>query len=104
LVNILGFLAMSPLSSSLLSSQDVSVPKRVDFERMTPKADSALAMNAGRETYFRTIGHLLQNVSTSAWISDNYTILPFWPSDGGHACLVRCCRQRPRLGKPRLSY
>jgi hypothetical protein len=87
LVNILGFLAMSPLSSSLLSSQDVSVPKRVDFERMTPKADSALAMNAGRETYFRTIGHLLQNVSTSAWISDNYTILPFWPSDGGHAPL-----------------
>jgi hypothetical protein len=30
--------------------------------------------------YFHMLGHVLQNVSTSAWIMDDYAIIPFWPA------------------------
>jgi Protein of unknown function (DUF3433) len=80
-VNIVGFLFISPLSSSLLSSQDLVVSKKAQFTRIEPNHKAVLPLTVERDTYFRTMGHLLQNVSTSAWITDKYTILPFWPSD-----------------------
>lgn len=81
IVNIVGFVAISPLSSAYLFSDDVVVPKVTDFRRLTPTTDSPLPIDADRATNFRTIANLLQNVSTSPWITDNYTILPFWPAD-----------------------
>jgi hypothetical protein len=80
-INIIGFLIISPLSSALLSSEDIQVPKDIPFTAMAPQTHAPMALTADRETYFRTISHVLQNVSTSAWISDNYTVFPFWPSD-----------------------
>ncbi|KAJ5684327.1 uncharacterized protein N7477_000672 [Penicillium maclennaniae] len=71
LVNILGFLAISTLSSAYLYSEDVIVPQ---------STGSSLPIEADRTTHFRTIANLLQNVSTSPWITDEYTILPIWPT------------------------
>lgn len=80
LVNIFGFLAISPLSSTFLFSEEVIVPAKTNFHGLSPAVGSALPINADRATNFRTIANLLQNVSTSPWITDNYTILPFWPA------------------------
>ncbi|KAJ6020520.1 hypothetical protein N7540_006024 [Penicillium herquei] len=79
-VNILGFLAISPLSSAYLSSEDLIVPQTTEFYQLEPLDNSPLPIDADRTTHFRTIANLLQNVSTSPWITDNYTILPFWPA------------------------
>lgn len=80
LLNILGFMAISSLSSAYLFSEDVIVPTSTDFLTLAPVSDSPLPIDADRTTHFRTIANLLQNVSTSPWITDEYTILPFWPS------------------------
>lgn len=80
-LNIIGFLGVSPFSSALLLSKDVSISEGVSFSRMGLPDNFSLPLRAGRETYLRTIGHILQNASTSAWISDEYTILSFWPSE-----------------------
>ncbi|KAJ5693135.1 hypothetical protein N7462_002558 [Penicillium macrosclerotiorum] len=83
LVNIIGFLVISPLSSAFLFSEEVVVPQSTHFTNLIPVSGSGsgLPINADRSTNFRTIAHLLQNVSTSPWITDDYTILPFWPAD-----------------------
>lgn len=81
ILNIIGFLAISPLSSAYLFSDDVVVPKSTDFLRLAPVINSPLPIDADRTTHFRALANLLQNVSTSPWITDEYTILPFWPAD-----------------------
>lgn len=81
LLNVIGFFGISPFSSALFLSKDVPVSTDVEFSRMSLPENLSLPLQAGRETYLRTIGHVLQNVSTSAWISDEYTVLPFWPSE-----------------------
>lgn len=84
-LNIIGFLAISPLSSSFLELQEVMVTTDVDFTRMNTQ--QRLSLTSSRDTKLRIIGHVLQNISTSAWILDNYTILPFWPSTLANAAL-----------------
>ncbi|KAF3386640.1 hypothetical protein F1880_000487 [Penicillium rolfsii] len=81
LINIIGFLAISTLSSAFLFSEEVVIPKSMDFLTLAPAAGSPLPLNADRTTHFRTIANLLRNVSTSPWITDEYTILPFWPAE-----------------------
>jgi hypothetical protein len=57
------------------------MPSKIQFNRHLPIMDTELPLKAGRETYFRTFGYLLQNVSTSAWLPTPYVVMPFWPSD-----------------------
>lgn len=80
LVNIIGFLAISPLSASLLESSNIAVSERTAFNTLLSRTDTPLPLSMGRETYLRILGHLLQNVTTSAWITDHYTAIPFWPA------------------------
>lgn len=68
------------LSSALLASEEVNLWRPSEMKRMIPKKDSSLQPFVERDTFFRTTGAILQNVTTSPWISDNYTVLPFWPS------------------------
>ena len=77
---VLGILVLSPLSSALLVSQDVVTVNSASFARMSPATDVPLTAETKSTTYFRTISHTLQNVSTSAWINDDYFVIPFWPS------------------------
>ena len=79
IVNILASLAISPLSSALLWSDSFQTIAEVDMVRVVPRDGSMIPVRAERETYLRTMGALLQNITTSAWISDEYVVLPFWP-------------------------
>ncbi|KAI1330021.1 hypothetical protein F5Y16DRAFT_408896 [Xylariaceae sp. FL0255] len=79
LIVVLGALAVSPLSSTLLDSQFVVFDKQTPFHQLelsTPIQPSPLAT-----TYFRTISNILQNVSTTAWITDDGVIVPSWPGN-----------------------
>lgn len=80
LLNIIGFMAISSLSSAFLFTENLVVPRMTDFLSLTPNPASPLPIDADRTTHFRTLANLLQNVSTSPWITDDYTILPFWPA------------------------
>jgi hypothetical protein len=72
------------LSSALLASEEINIWQPFDIKRLIPDKASALEPSVKRDTYFRTTGAILQNVTTSPWISDEYAVLPFWP-DGSSA-------------------
>ncbi|KAI0521002.1 hypothetical protein F5B22DRAFT_653424 [Xylaria bambusicola] len=81
------FLVMSPFSSTLFVSQDVLFAEEVPFSQLDISSALPLQSNPIGTTYFRTVSSLLQNVTTSAWITDSYAVLPFWPSTMGSAPL-----------------
>ncbi|KAI2792564.1 hypothetical protein POX_b02602 [Penicillium oxalicum] len=83
LINIVAVLAISSLSSAFLFSQEIIVSESVDFARLEPVAGSPLPIDVDRSTHFRTIASLLQNASTSPWITNDFTIFPFWPAEIG---------------------
>ncbi|KAF2122407.1 hypothetical protein BDV96DRAFT_594294 [Lophiotrema nucula] len=83
LAYIIGLLAISPLSSSMLTSDEVAVKRDGDFVFMDSPAGKSLTLIPTRDTYFRSIGNYLQNVTTSTWIDDSYYVHPFWPADMG---------------------
>lgn len=79
--SILGFLVISPLSAALLSVQDKSITRKAEFSTVLVPHGSAHYMTADDETYFRSTAALLHNLKTSAWLSNDYAILPFWPTN-----------------------
>jgi hypothetical protein len=81
LINVLAQLAISPLSSALLTSEEVVISKAVEFSRTIPRNGAQLRLVTNRETYFRTMAALMRNMSTSAWVTDSSVTLPFWPSE-----------------------
>ncbi|KAI0388910.1 hypothetical protein F5Y17DRAFT_451155 [Xylariaceae sp. FL0594] len=81
------FIVVSPFSSTLLVSRDVLFTQAVPFSRLDLTSTLPLQGNALSTTYFRTVGSLLQNVTTSAWVTDKYTVVPFWPSTMNRAPL-----------------
>ncbi|RWA07716.1 hypothetical protein EKO27_g7380 [Xylaria grammica] len=87
LVSMLGSLVVSPLSSTLILSQDVVFTRPTQFSQIDITPDLPLQVNPQSTTYFRTISNILQNVTTSAWLTDKYVVLPFWPAEMGHAPL-----------------
>jgi hypothetical protein len=80
LINVIALLAISPLSSAFLTSEEVLVPKTVEFSRVLPKANTQIPMLPSRETYYRAINAVMRNVSTSAWLTDTSLAFPFWPT------------------------
>jgi hypothetical protein len=84
LANAVSVLAVSPLSSLLLSVEDIAISRRSSFIRKIPTT-SGMNFTADRDTYFRTTDNIFQNTTTSPWISDDYVILPFWPAETAHA-------------------
>jgi hypothetical protein len=40
-----------------------------------------MKLSADDSIHFRTISSVLLNTTASAWVSNNNTVLPFWPSD-----------------------
>ncbi|KAF2001470.1 hypothetical protein P154DRAFT_490415 [Amniculicola lignicola CBS 123094] len=94
LAYIIGFLTISPLSSSLLTSEDVAVKRSIQYNILEPVQGSSLPLIADGDTFFKTIGNALQNVSTSAWITNDYYVQPFWPSStNSHALGPRITSQ-----------
>jgi hypothetical protein len=79
-INVIALLAISPLSSALLTSEQLILPRPTEFTRLVPGNNTQLPLVAKRDTYFRTMAALMRNVSTSAWVTDTSLTLPFWPS------------------------
>ncbi|KAI1121607.1 hypothetical protein F5Y10DRAFT_288276 [Nemania abortiva] len=84
---VLGFLIISPLSSSLIVSQTIVSPESTRFLQLNIKPSMPIHANPSSETFYRTISSILQNITTSAWISDQYAVLPFWPASFENAPL-----------------
>ena len=81
IANIMAVLLVSPLSSGLLSLGEVPISHRTDFLRLEIPSPLTPLNTTTDETYFRTISSIVQNLTTSAWLSDTYAVLPFWPAD-----------------------
>ncbi|KAI1745585.1 hypothetical protein F4680DRAFT_455708 [Xylaria scruposa] len=84
---VLGFLVLSPLSSSLIVSQTVVITQKTQFLQLNIRSNMPLQAKSSSETFYRSISSVLRNVSTSAWISDQYAVLPFWPASFQNAPL-----------------
>lgn len=82
MVHVLALIAISPLSSALLATEEVIVAKPFDFTRSSPAEGVQIPMNITRESYFRIIASLSRNMSTSAWATDDSFTFPVWPSSG----------------------
>jgi hypothetical protein len=80
LLHVIAFLTIAPLSSSVLTSMDVEIQADVPFSSWAPKGDSVMPLQPQGDTFFRTISNLFQNVTTSAWITENHLIFPSWPA------------------------
>jgi hypothetical protein len=80
LLHVIAFLTIAPLSSSVLTSMDVEIQSDVPFSSWAPKAGIVMPLQPQGDTFFRTISNLLQNVTTSAWITENHLIFPSWPA------------------------
>ncbi|KAK5046978.1 hypothetical protein LTR84_006920 [Exophiala bonariae] len=81
LVNMISSLLISPLSSALLQSEPVDLVSQVPISQYVVSESQPISMAATDLTYFRTISNILQNLDTSAWLTDKYFIVPWWPSD-----------------------
>ena len=79
-INVVALLAISPLSSALLTSEEIVITKTLDIRRSVPKIGLQLPIVASREAYFRTTSALMRDLSTSAWIKDTSITFPNWPS------------------------
>lgn len=84
---MLGTLVVSPLSSTLMVPQSVVFTQKTDFSLLDITDSLPLRATPLSTTYFRTVSNVLQNVSTSAWITDKYAVLPAWPEGLGVAPL-----------------
>jgi hypothetical protein len=80
LANILGMLVISSLSAGLLSTEDMQITHDTLFKRITAFQKLPLEATADDATYVRSIASSTLGLTTSAWLSDKYAILPFWPS------------------------
>ncbi|KAI9796263.1 MAG: hypothetical protein M1833_006432 [Piccolia ochrophora] len=79
LANAIGFLVVSPLSAGLLAPEEVRIAGQATFSTIA-NDNGFLSPIADDFTYFRSISGLVLNLTTSAWLTNDYAVLPFWPS------------------------
>ncbi|KAI1106361.1 hypothetical protein F4804DRAFT_330350 [Jackrogersella minutella] len=77
---IFGFMIVSPFSSSLFVTEDIIFTYQVPFDKLDMSSTLPIQASPVGATYFRTVGNILQNVTTSAWTTDKYAIQPIWPA------------------------
>ena len=80
LANIVGMLVISPLSAGLLSTQNMQIINSATFSQTPAFQKAPLNTSADDSTFVRTIASTTLGLKTSAWLSDEYAILPFWPT------------------------
>lgn len=86
---ILSFLIITPISSALLTPEEVIFDSKTTFTSIAVNSKFPMQPAMGNDQYFRIMGIDMQNVTTSSWISSKYTVTPFWPEsldrpDGPH--------------------
>ena len=84
MVHILAVLVISPLSAALLGTKFMErTLSTAPMKRAVPIKESALEYRTDRGTFLRTTAALMQNYSSSPWVTDEYFVLPFWPAELG---------------------
>jgi hypothetical protein len=78
--NIIGTLVISPLSAGLLSIEIMQIMTPTEFKRIAAFEEKPLVATADDATYVRSIAGCTLGLTTSAWLSDEYAVLPFWPA------------------------
>lgn len=80
LVKVLAFLAISPLSSTLLASEEITLTQSLEMSTFALNSSHPLQFTFDRDMVYRATSSLLYNATTSPWVSDDYFIIPFWPT------------------------
>ena len=80
--NMVGVFVISPLSAGLLSPEYIEITRDTTFQKISAFRDLPLQATVNDATYVRSIASLTIGLTTSAWLNEEYGILPFWPS--GH--------------------
>lgn len=81
LVYVLGFLVVSPFSSTLFVSKDVLLSSHATLKQLDLESSLPLQIPLLATTWFRALSGLLQNATTSTWFADEHVGLPFWAAD-----------------------
>lgn len=81
MVNILGLLIIVPFSSALLSPRDILLTRDKPFFKLATSTSNPIELLSDDSAVLRTISSILLNTTTSAWVSNDYTVLPFWPTN-----------------------
>jgi hypothetical protein len=75
-----GSLVINPLSAGLLNVQTMAFAQNQAFTSLaTPNTTPDSQVNDA--TYLNAIAHLAHNLTTSPWLTDEYAVMPIWPSD-----------------------
>ena len=80
IANILGIFVISPLSAGLLSTENIEITRDTAFRKTAAFQTLPLEASADDATYVRSIASSTIGLTTSAWLTDEYAVLPFWPS------------------------
>src|SRR5271170_5270187 len=67
---------VSPLSAALLSPQDIQITKTAGFTHIGAFHTTPFETSADDATYVRAMSGLTLNLSTSAWLSNEYAVAP----------------------------
>lgn len=81
LASIISSVVINPLSAGLFDTLTVTITEDRQFSAVNPSSPGIQSRRISDIAYLRVITNLLFNVSTSAWNTDEYTVVPFWPSE-----------------------
>jgi hypothetical protein len=79
IASMVGSLAINPLSAGFLSVQDETFAQTQNFVSLAKPAKAPVS-DVNDSTYLGSVAHLVYNLTTSAWLTDKYAVMPFWPS------------------------
>lgn len=80
-VNLLTILIVVPFSAAFIFPANILVKNTTTFSQLAASVDSPMELSTDDSIFIRTISSVLLNTTTSAWVSNDYAVLPFWPSN-----------------------
>jgi len=78
---LLTALVLNPLSAGLLDVEQVNIAHTQSFLTIKPPVTTPQLSSIDDSSYIISVAALVYNISTSAWVSDIYAVMPFWPKD-----------------------
>jgi hypothetical protein len=96
-------LVINPLSAGLLGVVQTTLTRQQQFSTIaTPSSTPALS-EQGDATFLQTVTNLVFNTTTSAWLQDDFSVMPFWPSGMSSAPLGTRLSDFPQLWQGNTS-
>jgi hypothetical protein len=79
--SLLASLAINPLSAALFDVEQVAIKGSQPFKTIKAPSGSLQIVDISDSTYITSLASLIYNISTTAWVSDKYAVVPFWPAE-----------------------